>query len=149
MPELELWQVPCKQRAVIIVGRSGSLSKILPLNVASVSSSVLWGTIPDAPFWLCPEISLTRGERKVRCQLCRSWHSSSKLLVFMVPRLFLQQTLSPWSEAQTGSCVAPAWWGLRPELNKAGLHCYRQPFCRPGSHPSTPWRMRAFNFGTC
>lgn len=89
--------------------------------MTSVSSSVLWETILGVPFRLCLEMSLNKVRKKVHVSCGEAGYSSSNLLVFMVLGLFLQQTLSPCSEVQTGSQVALAWGPLGVEQGWAIL----------------------------
>ena len=58
---------------------------------------------------------MNKGGRKVDTSCGGAGNSSSDLLVFVVLIPFLQQTLHPGAEAQTGSDVALAWWDLWPE----------------------------------
>ena len=52
---------------------------------------------------------MNKGGRKVDTSCGGAGNSSSDLLVFVVLIPFLQQTLHPGAEAQTGSDVALAW----------------------------------------
>ena len=57
---------------------------------------------------------MNKGGMKVDTS-CRGAGTSSSDLVFVVLIPFLQQTLHPGAEAQTGSDEALAWWDLWPE----------------------------------
>lgn len=57
---------------------------------------------------------MNTGGRKVDISHGGAGNSSCDFLVFVVLNPFLQQTLPPGAEAQMGSHVALAWWGLWP-----------------------------------